>query len=68
MQSMAGAPQAVLSDMTAGMQFPPQGGGQQITQNKTTYNDWTVNMPAGGGGSEDQFASMFRQLNVLYAQ
>lgn len=66
-QAMAAAT-AALTDPLANMQLPPQSGGQQITQTKTTYNDWTVNMPAGGGSSEEQFASMFRQLNVLYAQ
>ena len=67
MQSMAGAPQAVLSDMTAGM-MAGANGGSTVTTTNTTNNSWNVNMPASGGGGEDQFASMFRQLNALYAQ
>lgn len=67
-QQAIAAATAALTDPLANMQLPQQNGGQQITQNKTTYNDWTVNMPAGGGSSEEQFAGMFRQLNVLYAQ
>ena len=67
-QAMASAT-AALTDPLANMQLPQQGDGQTVNQTKNVYNDWTVNMPAGGGnGAEEQFAGMFRQLNVLYAQ
>ena len=67
-QQAIAAATAALTDPLANMQLPQQNGGQQITQNNTTNNSWNVNMPASGGGGEDQFASMFRQLNALYAQ
>lgn len=67
MQSMAGAPQAVLSDMTAGM-VGGANAGNTVTNTNTTNNQWTVNLPTTGASAPDAVGSMFRQMTALYAQ
>lgn len=67
MQSMAGAPQAVLSDMTAGM-VGGANAGNTVTNTNTTNNQWTVNLPTTGTSAPDAVGSMFRQMTALYAQ
>ena len=67
MQSMAGAPQAVLSDMTAGM-VGGANAGNTVSNTSTTNNQWTVNLPTTGASAPDAVGSMFRQMTALYAQ
>lgn len=67
LQSMAGAPQAVLNDMTAGM-MAGASGGSTVTTNNTTNNNWNVTIPTAGGNQPvDQMQSMFNTLTTIYA-
>lgn len=67
LQSMAGAPQAVLSDMTAGMMAVA--GGSTINNTNSTTNNWNVTIPtAGGNQPTDQMQSMFNTLTTIYAR
>jgi len=67
LQSMAGAPQAVLSDMTAGMMAGA--GGSTINNTNSTTNNWNVTIPtAGGNQPTDQMQSMFNTLTTIYAR
>lgn len=69
MQSMAGAPQAVLSDMTAGMMTGAAGGGVIDNSQRNTSHVWNVTIPtAGGNQPTDQMQSMFNTLTTIYAR
>ena len=68
MQSMAGAPQAVLSDMTAGMMTGAAGGTVTTNNTTSTTNNWNVTIPTAGGNQPvDQMQSMFNTLTTIYA-
>lgn len=83
MQSMAGAPQDVLSNLTAGMagamgnlQMPSMSSGlsggssSSVVDNsqRNVTHQWNVNIPtAGGNQPTDQIQSMFSTLTALYA-
>lgn len=68
MQSMAGAPQAVLSDMTAGMMTGVTGNSSTVNNTTSTTNTWNVNLPvAGGGRPADEMRTTFNLLTSLYA-
>lgn len=69
MQSMAGAPQAVLSDMTAGMMLGANGGGSVVDNSqRNTSHTWNVTIPTAGGNQPvDQMQSMFNTLTTIYA-
>ncbi len=67
LQSMAGAPQAVLSDMTAGM-VAGATNNSTVNNSTTTTNTWNVNLPvAGGGRPADEMRTTFNLLTSLYA-
>jgi hypothetical protein len=66
---MAGAPQAVLSDMTAGMMTGAAGGGVIDNSQRNTSHVWNVTIPtAGGNQPTDQMQSMFNTLTTIYAR
>ena len=68
LQSMAGAPQAVLSDMTAGMTAGAAGGTVTTNNTTSTTNNWNVTIPTAGGNQPvDQMQSMFNTLTTIYA-
>ena len=68
LQSMAGAPQAVLSDMTAGMMTGAAGGTVTTNNTTSTTNNWNVTIPTAGGNQPvDQMQSMFNTLTTIYA-
>ncbi len=68
MQSMAGAPQAVLSDMTAGMMTGVTGNSSTVNNTTSTTNTWNVTIPTAGGNQPvDQMQSMFNTLTTIYA-
>ena len=65
---MAGAPQAVLSDMTAGMMTGAAGGTVTTNNTTSTTNNWNVTIPTAGGNQPvDQMQSMFNTLTTIYA-
>lgn len=68
MQSMAGTPQAVLADMTAGMMAGVANGGNTVNNTNSTTNNWNVTIPTAGGNQPvDQMQSMFNTLSTIYA-